>query len=212
MKKCFLAMVAFAGCFAMQNANAGWIDWSSTTTGTMDIGGTTVNVTLTGTVLDLVNGDYYYNNGTTGGTSATGTYGGLAPSDLIRLNSPTTLTINFSQAINDLDMALVSVGQNGLPVTYDFNNAVSVVSTGNNYWGYGGFTLSGDNFTGREFKGILHFDGEFSSITFSTNPSEYWHGFNFGSNELPAAVPEPTSMLLFGLGIIGLVGLQKRKA
>jgi PEP-CTERM motif len=212
MKKSIWAMIAFTGSIAMQNATAGWIDWTSTTAGTMNVNGTTVGVSMTSGAMALVDGDYYYNNGATGGIAPSGTYAGMAPSDLIQVDAPTTFTLTFDQTVGDLYMALVSVGQPGYGVGYDFNNAFDVVSFGGNYWGYQGYTVSGDNFTGYEYNGILHFAGDFNSITFSTNPNEYWHGFNFASNELPGAVPEPTSMMLFGLGLVGLVAAKRRKA
>lgn len=207
------AILTMTGCFSMSNASAGWIDWTSTTTGTMDVGGTSVGVTLTGSVASLVNGDYYYNNSSTGGTSLTGTYGGLAPSDLIRVVQSTILTITFDQAVEDLSMALVSVGQPNYNVTYDFNNDFSVSSYGSNYWGYGGYSINGDDFIGNEFNGVLDFTGEFNSITFSTNPYENWHGFNFASEALASVseVPEPAPIALLATGLLGLLVAKRKK-
>ena len=84
-------------------------------------------------------------------------------------------------------------------------------AAGNNYWGTGSYTISGDDFIGREYNGVLSFVGSFSSISFSTNPGENWHGFNFASEKL-SSVSEPTSLALFGLGLIGLAASRKRKA
>jgi len=200
----------FLVCLVAQPASAGWIDWTSTTDGTMDVGGTSVGVTLSGGVMDFVDGDYYYNNSSTGGTSLSGTYAGLAPSDLIRLNSATSLTISFDQTVENLTMALVSVGQTNNGVTYDFNDDFSLTSSGNNYWGYGGYTINGDDFTGNEFNGVLDFSGEFDAITFSTNPFENWHGFNFSSNLLAIEVPEPSPLFLMTAGLIALLVSRKK--
>jgi hypothetical protein len=193
-----------------QSALAGWIDWSSATTGTMNIGSSTVGVTLSGNPQGFVDGDYYYNNASTGGTSATGTYAGMAPSDFIQVAAAGSYTLTFDQVVDDLYMSLISVGQPSYGVTYDFNNAFSVHSFGSNYWGYGGYSVSGDNFTGNEFNGILHFAGSFTSLTFTVNPYEYWHGFNFASYET-RSVPEPMGILLLGLGLVGLFARRNQQ-
>ena len=212
IKKNFAALtLGSVALLGMQTASAGWIDWASATQGTMDIAGTSVGVTLSGTTPNgFVNGDYYYNNSSTGGTSVSGTYLGLAPSDMIRVVGPSSFTLSFDQAVTDLSMALVSVGQPGLPVTYDFNDSFTASAAGNNYWNTGSYTINGDDFIGREYNGVLSFSGSFSSISFSTNPGENWHGFNFASNAL--SVSEPASFVLLGLGLIGLATSRKRKA
>ena len=130
---------------------------------------------------------------------------------MIRVVGPSAFTLSFDQAVTDLSMALVSVGQPGLPVTYDFSDSFTASAAGNNYWGTGSYTISGDDFIGREYNGVLSFVGSFSSISFSTNPGENWHGFNFASEKL-SSVSEPTSLALFGLGLIGLAASRKRKA
>lgn len=203
--------VCAASLLIAQAASADWIDWTDTSNGTMTIGSSSVGVTLTGNPLDLINGDYYYNNANTGGTSPSGTYAGMAPSDLIRVNTASSFTLTFDQTVNDLYMALVSVGQPNLAVSYNFNDSFSVHSYGSNYWGYNGYSISGDDFTGTEFNGILHFSGAFDSITFAANPNEFWHGFNFSSYET-ANVSEPASIALLGLGLIGLAAARRRKA
>ncbi len=190
-------------------SNAAWIDWTSTTNGTLDIGGSIVNVTMTGNPMDLIDGDYYYNNSRTGGTSLGGTYAGLEPSDLIRVTGTGDFTLSFDQTISNLDMALVSVGRTYMPVTYDFSDSFTVLTDGDNYWGDGWHNVSGDNFTGYEYNGVIEFAGAFDSISFNVGQSEYWHGFNFGAESV--SVPEPSIFALMGAGLFGF-GFARRRA
>ena len=74
-----LFCVSVVLCSASIAGAVTWIDWQSTTSGTLTIGSTNIGVTMTGNPMALVNGDGYYNNGATGGTSPSGTYGGLTP-------------------------------------------------------------------------------------------------------------------------------------
>jgi hypothetical protein len=113
-------------------------------------------------------------------------------------------------------VALISVGQGGIPVTYTFGSAFTVVSDNTSspaYWGTGSFTTAGNSLTGREFSGVLQFSGVFSSLTIvSTDPSEYWHGFTVGAADRAAnVVPEPASVALLLAGLAGLSGVAVRR-
>lgn len=215
-----LRSIAAATVLALSSAAAmaaptGWIDWTSSSSGTLAIGSTSVGVTLSGSApLGRVDGDYYYNNSATGYTSPTGTYAGLKPSDLLQVNLASSFTLTFSQAILNPYIALVSVG-GGVPVTYTFNGPVSqVVSAGNNYWGYGSYSTSGNSFTGREYNGVIQLSGSYTTLTVNTAPGEYWHAFNVGTAGVAAPVPEPETyaMLLAGLGLMGAVARRRRLA
>lgn len=198
---------SFGLVMAAGSASADWIDWSSQTTGTMNVNGETVGVTLTGSTIGQVDGDYFYTHSS---AIQNDTFAGLAPTDLIQVHYASDYTLTFDKEVDGLTMALVSVGSQNNRVIYDFNDSFNVVSSGPNHWGYTGYSVNGDDFVGQEFNGILNFEGTFSSISFSTLQDEYWHGFNFSSDKLAENVSEPGSFALLGLGMLGL-GLARRK-
>ena len=208
-------VIAASAAFIHTLASAGpsWIDWTSVNTGTLTIGSQVVGVTLTGsTPLSLINGTYYYDNANTGGIAATGTYGGYQPSDMLQVSNASFFTLTFSQAIVNPYIALVSVGQFAVPVSYGFDSNVSVLSSGSNKWGYGGYSVAGNTFTGSEFNGVLQLQGSFTSMNIAVGQPEFWHGFNVGSASV-SAVPEPETyaMMLAGLGLMGAIA-RRRKA
>lgn len=208
-----LALAALLTCAAGASMAAApsWIDWTSPNAGTLTIGSTVVGVTLSGTPAGMDYGDTYYNNASTGGTAPSGTYGGLAPHDMIQVIPASTFTLTFSQAIINPYVALVSIGQGNVPISYTFSGPISSLSVaGNNYWGTGNGSFSGNTFTGNEYNGILQLSGNYQSLTITTAPDENWHGFNIGSAALVSAVPEPETYALFLAGL-GLVGAMARK-
>ncbi|MCP4122456.1 MAG: hypothetical protein GY751_11945, partial [Bacteroidetes bacterium] len=198
-------------------SSVSWIDWTSTSSGSMTVGSSTVNVSMTGDptnlALNLVNDDSYYKN-------YPGTYNNLAPTDLIRVNKTGTFTLTFSEEIVDPYISLVSVGSVGDENTpdentrYDFSGMnlplIKVISSGSNNWGYGDYDLSDNNvFTGREFNGILQLTGVFKTISFEIKDAEdCWHGFNIGTSKVNP-VPIPAAVWLFGSGLLGLFGYTR---
>jgi len=212
MKNKFLGLLALGIAVASPAANAAFVSWTNwtsingtTAVGTM--GGITVTATAT---TGSMNGVSQTACGTNYWTGTAYTLGSVsnAPTacEQVGLSDPVTVNVAFSSPVTGLYMALLSVGQPGLEVTYDFNTAFSVDSEGPGYWGDGSYTLAaGDVIKGKELHGVLAFNGPVSSLSFTTSPTEYWHAFTFG-------VPEPGMLALFGLGLVGLGFAGRRKA
>lgn len=213
-----VSLLLLALCFTSTNALASvidWTDWESATTGTNGsasgtVGG--VGISYTGHVAFAQTGTGI--NYWTEGTPAPYTGNSVvdnAPtaSELIAMSAHgTTQTITFSQAVTDPIMAIVSMGQSGLPVTYDFDTAFTVLSEGRGYWGDGSYTTNvGDSLTGRELHGAIQFVGTFTTISWETTTSEFWHGFTIGVAQ--TAVPEPSTFALCLLGFIALLSRKK---
>lgn len=194
-----------------------WTDWTSATVGPAGSAAGTI-----GSVGIRYGGDVTFAQlgaGINYWTEVTAPYTGNAvvdnaptASEMIAMSrSGITNTITFSQAVTNPIMAIVSQGQNGLPVTYDFDSPFSVLSEGHGYWGDGSYTLgAGDMLTGRELHGAIQFNGSFTSISWVSAPGEYWHGFTIGLEER-TNVPEPSALLLLGLGLLGLFSTRRRQ-
>lgn len=126
-----------------------------------------------------------------------------------------TRTITFSEAVINPYVALISVGSRELDlfVQYQFNAAFSVLSSNDpllNQWGVGAYTIldGGQTLSAREFSGVLQFQGTFTSLSFNLNNDENWHGFTVGA---PAQVPEPATLGLVGIGLVGLAVAARRR-
>jgi hypothetical protein len=196
-----------------------WTDWTNTGTsmvgGTLTIGSQVVIVTYSGAYgfAQTSGGENFWNPS----APYVGSQVSNAPpaSDIIALGlggavAGGTATITFSQPVEDPLLALVSWNGN----TVDFGVPIQILSYGAGYWGSGIPVLNagGTGFYGNgEVHGVIELPGTYSSITF-THDSEWWHGFTVGAFDLgqpQTSVPEPATIALLGIGLIGLASLKR---
>src|SRR5690348_13288767 len=140
MKKNFALIICIlfmAPVQAMPIDTASWTSWTSSTSGSFTQDSQVINVTYTGNTFGVDYGSYFYNvpasftNSEV--TNTPGTHGTL-------LMTGGTSEINgfhFSQPVVDPLIALFSVGQAGVPVSFNFLNDVtlSILSQGDGNWG-----------------------------------------------------------------------------
>lgn len=218
-----MAPQALAGSIIPPTGSIDWVDWTSFTTGSSGTGTGTlgsVDVNYTGDVTfgQTGTGTNYWTEGNpkpyTGNSVITNA---PTPAEMIGLSqSGITNTLTFSEAVWSPVMAIVSQGQYGVPVIYDFDQSFTFLSEGRGYWGDGTYKLlAGDILSGRELHSAIQFNGWVSSISWVNSPNEYWHGITVGApNEIPPQVPEPGTMLMLGslaTGFLGFAGFRKKK-
>lgn len=202
-----------------------WTDWLSGTpgasgeaTGTLNVNGTPVTVSYSGEVAFIQTGapgeTNYWNPSS---PYISPTVPNAPPgTDIIGLSMATSKTITFSEAITNPLFAVVSLNGNG----YSFDRDFEILSFGPGYWGDGTLTKTNPsagvyqlNGSG-EPHGVIQFQGTFTSITWTSLTNEYWNGFTIGVTGLAPAVPEPSSVVMVGIGAVGLAGaaLRRRRA
>lgn len=219
MRARFIVSLLAAGVLpGLASADISYINWDKTSltsnsvTGTLTLAdNSTVNVTLTGPI-NFVNGptdaNYFTPDTTFEGTGVpnapTSGFVGLAAGNA-------SYTLSFDRAIHNVIFDMVSVGQTGIPVTYDFNHSFTLVNTGPGPFGSGTLEANGNAVTGVEGNGVLLFGGDLSSLSWTVDNAEYWHGFTAGVAGAAAPVPEPTTMAALGFGALGLLARRRRK-
>ena len=215
-------------CSAAPAAAVYWTDWTSgspgpsgSAAGTINTPGGAISVSYSGEIhfIQTIGGTNYWNPSA---PYISGLVDNAPPtSDIITLNQTTAKTLTFSQPVDNLFFAVVSLNGNG----YVFNRDFEIVS-GNGiggYWGAGTFSktdLGGGIFRlngSGEPHGVIRFTGTTSTITWTSASAETWNGFTVGTYGIapPTVVPEPAGAagaLAAGLFGIALTSRRRRAA
>jgi hypothetical protein len=124
--------------------------------------------------------------------------------------------VTLSEPIKDPIMAIVSLGQPGVMVDYDFDAPFTIVSQGSGYWGGGPTALTqqpGDVLRGFEGHGTIRFNGTFDTFSWTVPFGEYWHGFTYGirtTEAIEPTIPEPSTLLLLAVSALAALAIRRR--
>ncbi len=219
MKSRFLLAAALCATCLPAAAVTTWTDWTAATAGEPGSAAGTLNgvaVTYTGEVLGntVTNGSFAASLAPiTSFVGGTVTASPATVGDIITLNGSTlTNTITFASPVTDPVIAIWSLGSPGIAASFTFN-ATPTFEVGGPNVQYGGsaITVSGNTVSGHEGNGVVQFTGTFSSISF-TSTAENFYGFNVGLNGPVAAVPEPGTWALMGIGFAALGALGRKRS
>jgi hypothetical protein len=139
------------------------------------------------------------------------------PCDVVSLiggpGRPAVQTLTFSAPVTNPFLAVLSLGQPGVAVTYGFSAPFVLLNAGPGYFGGGALFADGPSagryvLRGIEGHGLVLFQGTFTSIDWVVPTGEDWHGFTVGAFAQAAVItPEPSSVVLLVTGLVAIAGL-----
>ncbi|MBJ7310152.1 PEPxxWA-CTERM sorting domain-containing protein [Rugamonas sp. CCM 8940] len=192
-----------------------WTLWSDSSSGTTMQNSVSINVSYTGDTIGMDPNPVFYNVPSSFTSAEVPNTPGSNGTILMVGGAATINGFHFDKPVVNPYMAMFSVGQGGVPVSFNFQDGLSftLLSQGPGNWGGGLLTpSSGSSIVGYEGNGVIKFTGTFTDIRFTTPNGEYYYGATIGVSDI-AAVPEPSSyaMLLAGLGLLGWA-MRRRQA
>ncbi len=201
---------------AMAVPTVNWTLWSDSSSGTTMQNAVAINVSYTGDTVGMSTDPAYYNVPSSF-TSAEVPNTPGSNGTIVMVGGASTINVfHFDTPVVNPYMAMFSVGQGGVPVSFNFQDGLTytLLSQGAGNWGGGSLSpASGSSIVGYEGNGVIKFTGTFTDIRFTTPNYENYYGATIGVSEV-AAVPEPSSyaMLAAGLGLLGWTARRRQLA
>jgi hypothetical protein len=207
------AVCAFSATTPVHADTIAWANWTTATAGNPGSASGTlaggITVTYSGQTSGLTNVPSWTPASTFSGGDVDNNPP-HTPTIQLQGGTPITETITFSSAIVDPVFAIWSLGQQGIPASFDFITKDNLIlESGGPSAEFGGssISISGSSVNGVEGNGVIRIDGSLSSISFTTPTFENYYAFTVGYDQTltpPPQVPEPATLSLFGLGLAAL--------